>query len=93
MQFYVTGDDVILEKGNGTLIACKDLAATRDFTKNVVTMKVPRTCLENPTWIRSQIGFSESHRLDSGAIVRADDNGLHNKLASTVARTPKLYQD
>lgn len=59
-----------LENRRGTKQKCRT-GHTIDYDTNTITMRVPRTCLSNPRWVR--IGFETATVEDGGDSVFFDD--------------------
>lgn len=36
-------------------LRCPGLAHTLDYERNVVTLRVPRSCVGNPAWVRLRV--------------------------------------
>jgi len=70
--------EVVLTRHNGDVVSC-GLGKTLDFTANVIEVRVPRTCLSRPRWVRVGVGhismkFTETRT--GGQIVTGIDDAL-----------------
>ncbi len=61
---------VHFEKGNGDPVACDGLTRWIDYALNTVRLKVPRSCLSGPRWVRA--GYA-TFRITSGGATFADE--------------------
>lgn len=78
--YLATGDIVISNPNSGTLEDCAGLSAKRNTRKDRISITVPRSCINNPKWVKVSSVFTWSRRVESGAIVRSVDNAYQRGL-------------
>jgi hypothetical protein len=70
-------------------VRCRGLAHTIDYDSNIVTIKVPRSCLGRPAWVRVSVENASFREASDGTFQELSDNP-HNT-GHDAGLTRRLY--
>jgi len=78
-----------MDKPNGDRVKCKGMTHKIDYKTNIMTIRVPRSCLSNPRWVKLGFAFAVDTRSDGNETVTVDD-ALRNRPWGIDDYAPKM---
>jgi hypothetical protein len=77
---------VFLARPNGDPVKCRYIGAARDTTANVMELKVPRSCLGRPRWVKVGVG----HLTGLGEASVQDDALRNGSVGSNITLSTRI---
>ena len=79
-----------LFKPNEDQVTCGGLTHKIDYKANTVTIRVPRSCLSSPRWVKMGFGSSVITEADNGSVSATVDDALRHDPYSTDDSDPVM---
>lgn len=83
------GGKVVVSRPNGKRVKC-GVKRKIDYTANTATVKVPRSCLDNPRWVKVGMASVFYTGFDAEDTVYVDDARTNGTLGAGPALSPKV---